>query len=160
MGSLSLLQHIFPTQKSNQGLLHCRQIIYQLERKGKESEVTQSCPTLCDPMDCSLPGSSVHGVFQAIVLERIAISFSSRSSWPWDGTLVSRIVDRCFTIWATREVQLSNQESPDKKITLEDRLSLNLNQVFDFIVIKLLLFLDITILLFSALRTTKIFLFP
>ena len=41
-----------------------------------ESEVAQSCPTLCDPMDCSLPGSSVHGIFQAIVLEWIAISFS------------------------------------------------------------------------------------
>ena len=39
--------------------------------------VAQSCPTLCDPMDCSLPGSSVHGIFQAIVLEWIAISFSS-----------------------------------------------------------------------------------
>ena len=45
-----------------------------------ESEVSQSCPTLCDPMDCSLPGSSVHGVFQAIVLEWIAISFSKGSS--------------------------------------------------------------------------------
>ena len=42
-----------------------------------ESEVTQSCPTLCDPMDCSLPGSSVHGIFQARVLEQVAISFSS-----------------------------------------------------------------------------------
>ena len=39
----------------------------------KESDVAQSCPTLCDPMDCSLPGSSVHGIFQAIVLEWIAI---------------------------------------------------------------------------------------
>ena len=38
-----------------------------------ESEVTQSCPTLCDPMDCSLSGSSVHGIFQARVLEWIAI---------------------------------------------------------------------------------------
>ena len=45
-----------------------------------ESEVTQSCPTLCDPMDCSLPGSSLHGISQAIVLEWIAISFSRRSS--------------------------------------------------------------------------------
>ena len=35
----------------------------------RESEVAQSCPTLCDPMDCSLPGSSVHGIFQAKVLE-------------------------------------------------------------------------------------------
>ena len=45
--------------------------------KGKsESEVAQSCPTLRDPMDCSLPGSSVHGVFQARVLEQGAIAFS------------------------------------------------------------------------------------
>ena len=42
-----------------------------------ESEFAQSCPTPCDPTDCSLPGSSVHGIFQAIVLEWIAISFSS-----------------------------------------------------------------------------------
>ena len=42
-----------------------------------EHEVAQSCPTLCDPMDCSLPGSSVHGIFQARFLEWIAISFSS-----------------------------------------------------------------------------------
>ena len=41
-----------------------------------ESEVSQSCPTLCDPMDCSLPGSSVHGIFQATVLEWVAIYFS------------------------------------------------------------------------------------
>ena len=41
-----------------------------------ESEVVQSCLTLCNPMDCSLPSSSVHGIFQAIVLEWIAISFS------------------------------------------------------------------------------------
>ena len=42
-----------------------------------ESEVAQSCPTLHDPMDCSLPGSSVHGIFQAGVLEWGAIAFSS-----------------------------------------------------------------------------------
>ena len=41
-----------------------------------ENEVTQSCPTLSDPMDCSLPGSSVHGIFQARVLECGAIAFS------------------------------------------------------------------------------------
>ena len=44
--------------------------------KKVESEVAQSCPTLCDPMDCSLQGSSVHAIFQARVLERVAISFS------------------------------------------------------------------------------------
>ena len=43
-----------------------------------ESEVAQSCPTLCDPMDCSLPGFSIHGISQARVLERGAIAFSGR----------------------------------------------------------------------------------
>ena len=62
------------------------------------SEVAQSCPTFCDPMVCSLPGSSVHGIFQAIVLEWIAISFSRGSSQPRDQTQVSRIVDRRFTV--------------------------------------------------------------
>ena len=45
-----------------------------------KSEVTQSCPTLSDPMDCSLPGSSVHGIFQARVLELVAIAFSWNNS--------------------------------------------------------------------------------
>ena len=63
-----------------------------------ESEVTQSCLTLSDSMDCSLPGSSVHGIFQAIVLEWIAISFSRGSSRPRDRARVSRIIDRHFTI--------------------------------------------------------------
>ena len=57
----------------------------------KESEVTQSCLTLCDHMDCSLPGLSVHGVFQARVLEWVAISFSRGSSKPRDLTHVSWI---------------------------------------------------------------------
>ena len=70
-----------------------------------ESEVAQLCPTLCDPIDCSLPGSSVHGIFQAIVLEWIAISFSRGSSQPRAWTRVSCMVDRPFTIWATREVR-------------------------------------------------------
>ena len=48
--------------------------------KERESEVAQSCPTLCNPMDCSLLGSSVHGIFQARVLEWVAISFSRGSS--------------------------------------------------------------------------------
>ena len=55
-------------------------------------------------MDCSLPGSSVHGIFQAIVLEWIAISFSRGSFQPMDWAWVSGIIDRCFTVWATREV--------------------------------------------------------
>ena len=75
--------------------------IYIYTQRERVSEVAQLCLTLCDPMDCSLPGSSVHGIFQAIVLEWIAISFSRWSSQPRDRTWVSRIIDRCFTIWAT-----------------------------------------------------------
>ena len=67
------------------------------------SEVAQLCPTLCNPMDHSLPGSSVHGIFQARVLEWAAISFSRGSSQPRDRTQVSRLVGRCFIVWATRE---------------------------------------------------------
>ena len=69
----------------------------------KWSKVAQSCPTLCDPMDCSLPGSSVHGIFQARVLEWVAISFSRESSQPRDWTRVSHIAGRRFIVWATRE---------------------------------------------------------
>ena len=57
----------------------------------------------CDPMDYSLPGSSVHGTLQTRILEWVAILFSRGSSWPRDQTLVSCIADRFFTIWATRE---------------------------------------------------------
>ena len=57
-----------------------------------ESEVIQSCLTLCNPMNCSLPGSPVHGIFQARVLEWVAIPFSRGSSRPQ----VSSIVGRCF----------------------------------------------------------------
>ena len=51
--------------------------LLQCMKVKSESEVTQSYPTLCDPMDCSLPGSSVHGIFQARVLEWSAIAFSN-----------------------------------------------------------------------------------
>ena len=46
-----------------------------------ESEVTQSCPALSDPMDCSLPGSSIHGIFQTRLLEWVAIAFAGRDLW-------------------------------------------------------------------------------
>ena len=78
----------------------------------EESEVAQSCPTLCNPMYCSLPGSSLHGNLQARVLEWVAISFSRGSSWPRDGTWVSCIPGRRFNLWATREAQRQrNQRS-------------------------------------------------
>ena len=53
-------------------------------------------------MNCSVSGSSIHGILQARILEWTALSFSRGSSWPRDWTPVSRIVGRCFTIWATR----------------------------------------------------------
>ena len=53
-------------------------------RKAKETEVAQSCLTLYDPMDCSIPGSSIHGIFQARVLEWGAIALSRGSSRPRD----------------------------------------------------------------------------
>ena len=65
--------------------------------------VTQSSPTLYNPMDCSPPGSSVHGILQARILEWVAISFSRGSSWSRDRTQVSHIAGRFFTVWATRE---------------------------------------------------------
>ena len=73
-----------------------------------ESEVAQSCPTVCNPVDCSPPGSSIHGILQARILECVAISFSRGSSWPRDRTQVSCITGRCFNLWATsvRSVQL------------------------------------------------------
>ena len=60
--------------------------------------VSQLYLTLCDPMDCSPPGSSLHGIFWARILEWIAISFSRRSSQPRDQTQVSCIAGRLFTI--------------------------------------------------------------
>ena len=70
------------------------------ERKWKWS---QSCLTLFDPINCSLPGSSIRGIFQARVLQWGVISFSRGSTWPRDRTWVSCIVGRRFTLWATRE---------------------------------------------------------
>ena len=62
-----------------------------------ESEVAQSCPTLLDPMDFSLPGSSVHGILQARVLEWGAIAFSVSSSY-WI-LIVTRQIKLCCGIW-------------------------------------------------------------
>ena len=67
----------------------------------KEREVAQSCTTLCDPMDRSPPGSSVHRILQASIVEWVAIPFSRESSRPRDWTWVSHIAGRFFTIWAT-----------------------------------------------------------
>ena len=101
-----LPQGIFLTQGPNTWLL--MQLLF----------ISAKCPlkwkwshsvVCCDPMDCRLSGSSVHGIFQARVLEWIAISFSwsspdlRGSSWPRNRTQVSRIAGRRFPVWATRE---------------------------------------------------------
>ena len=57
----------------------------------------------CEPMDCNLPGSSVHGISQAIILEWVAVSISRGSSWPRNWTQVSCTAGRFATDWATRE---------------------------------------------------------
>ena len=62
--------------------------------------LVQSCPTLWDPINYSLPSSSVHGILQARILEWVAISFSRGSSWPRNRTQVSCIAGRYFTILA------------------------------------------------------------
>ena len=65
--------------------------------------VTKSCPALWDSMDCSPPGSSVHGISQVRILECIAISFSKGSSWPGDQTRLSCTGRRILYHWATRK---------------------------------------------------------
>ena len=100
VGSLSLLQGIFPTQGLNPGLSHGRKILYQPSHKTNSKlayrqtyvcEKSLSPVRLCDPTDCSPPGSSVHGIFQSKILEWVAISFSMGSSQPRDRTWVSCI---------------------------------------------------------------------
>ena len=70
----------------------------QIPVKESESEVSQLYPTLCDPVDCNPPGSSIHGILQARILEWAAISFSRGSSQPRDQTWVSCTADRHFTV--------------------------------------------------------------
>ena len=73
-------------------------------------KVARSCPTLCDPMDCSPPDSSVHGILQTRILEWVAISFSRGSSRQRDWTWISYIEGRFFTIGATREAHSAMNE--------------------------------------------------
>ena len=85
-------------------------IFYQWILKWKKAFDNQSCPTLCDPMDCGLPGSSVRGILQERILEWVAISYSRGSSWLRDRTLVSymsctgrRILCHCAT-WEAQKM--------------------------------------------------------
>ena len=83
--------------------------------------VTQSCLTLCNSVDCSLPGSSVHGILQARILEQVAIPFSRGSSWPRDQIHVSHSVSKFLTMWATREAK--NNGTP-RKLNIHSKSSL------------------------------------
>ena len=82
-------------------------IMIQYLYESRES-VSHWCLTLRNPMYCSLPGSSVHGILQATILDWVAIPFSRGSSWPRNQTGVSCIADRFFTKWATREVHCTS----------------------------------------------------
>ena len=85
--------------------------------------VAQFCLTLCNPMDCNLPGSSVHGVFQARILEWVAIPFSRGFSGPRDRTHVSCFAGGFFTTSATREAQIGNDI-----IYWEEKIWMNVNR--------------------------------
>ena len=74
------------------------QIAVRRRESESETEVAQLCPTLCDPMDCSPPSSSIHGILQARILEWVAISFSRGSFQPRDQTQVSHIAGRHFNL--------------------------------------------------------------
>ena len=91
MSLFTVVKHNLPLRKYRQLLFH-----FKLNKERKEREVAQSCLTLCNRMDCSLPRFFFHGIFQARVLEWVAISFSRGSSQPRDRTWVSCIVGRCF----------------------------------------------------------------
>ena len=90
--------------------------------------VSKSYPTLCDPMDCSLPGFSVHGISQARILKWLAISFSRISSPPWDWTCIFRIAGGFFTTelpgkpTLVLEPQKKKKKRKDKK---ENRKNIN-----------------------------------
>ena len=77
-------------------LQHGLVMISLQSKEKKESEIAQLCLTLCDSVDCSLTDSSIHGIFQARILECVAISFSRESSWPRDRIWVSYTAGRPF----------------------------------------------------------------
>ena len=84
--------------------------------------VAQSCLILCNPMDCSLPSSSVHGILQARILEWVVYPFSRGSSQTRNQTRVSCVAGRFFTSWATRE-----DPHTIHKVNLRKIVNLNVN---------------------------------
>ena len=90
------------------------QLNHSVVYKKVKEFVTQSCLTLCDPMDCSPPGSSVHGILLARILEWVAVTILG-SSRPRGQTRVFCFAGRFFTVWATREAQKAHLNNPALK---------------------------------------------
>ena len=95
-GKPILRMSIYPCEDEIQALLEWKKVKVKML-------VTKSCPTLGDPMDCSPLDSSVHGILQARILERVAIPFSRGPSWPRDQTPVFCTAGRFITVWVTKE---------------------------------------------------------
>ena len=98
------LRHPWDSPGKNTGV-GCHFLLQCMKVKS-EREVTQSCRTLCDPMDCSSPGSSVHGILQGRILEWVATSFSRGSSQPRDQTQVSRVADGFFYRLSPKDIYM------------------------------------------------------
>ena len=86
-------------------LSHCLFQLILIGIKKLKGLIARSCLTLYDPMDCSPPGSPVHGILEARILEKVAIPFS-RSSQPRDQTQISCVAGRFFTVWNTGKVRM------------------------------------------------------
>ena len=95
------------------------QFLLQCMKVKSESEVAQSCPTLSDPMDCSLPGSYIHGSFQGRVLEWVAIAFSICNVEYCTIALISHGSKVMLKILQARLQQYVNCELPEFKLDLE-----------------------------------------
>ena len=109
-----VLDHPWPLSYLNTCLFACRAHLEHIKYSSssrylvnciwKKVKVAQSCLTLCNPIYCSLPDSSVRGILQARRLEWVPMPFSRGYFWPRDRTQVLCIADRFFTIWVTRKL--------------------------------------------------------
>ena len=117
---VSLCCHTYKEKASKprkEGCMVLEENVGRGRQKGRKELLAQSYPALCDPMDCSLPGSSVYRILQSGILEWVAISSFRGSSRPRDQTQVSCIAGRFFTIWATREAEEDKHNSNLKNNT-------------------------------------------
>ena len=122
--SLCVLKNIYVSRNYHRYFCWKKGELEDCLYRKKESEVAQSCPSLCDPMDCSPPGSSTHGILQARVLEWVAVSFSRGSAQPRDRTRVSHIPGRRLNLWATREAPRTVYHHPKfEKLWLKQKFN-------------------------------------